>query len=131
MARSYDLTNVTDDNGRAIGQAWCRAWNVTDPANPVLVEEQFTSGSGTAFFTALPDTAPVDISVIWGNNCKWYRNVFASTGAEIDDAVTDAHTQNTDLYADGVRTGTAFPGTPATGELFYRTDLAKLYLWEP
>ena len=129
MARTYDCV-VEDDKGRPIAEAWCRAYNITDPANPVLVETQYTSGTGTASFTALPDDAPVDIIAIWGLQVKYYRNVFSTSGASIETAEGQAHDQNTDLYAQGIRTGTSFPATPGDGEIFFRTDLGKLYMYE-
>jgi len=121
---------VEDDKGRPVAEAWCRAYNITDPANPVLVETQYTSATGTASFTALPDDAPVDIIAIWGLQVKYYRNVFSTSGASIDTAAGQAHDQNTDLYAKGIRAGTSFPATPGDGEIYFRTDLNKLYIYE-
>jgi hypothetical protein len=92
-------------------------------ANPVQVEEEYTDGNGQATFTELPDNAPVDVEIIWGKQTVWKRNVLSSSGATIDTAVLNSHVQNTDLYAKGYRTGTSFPGTPGTGEMFVRTDI--------
>ena len=122
MARSYTV-QVENEVGKPIAQAWCRAYNVTDMANPVQVEEEYTDGSGQATFTELPDDAPVDVLIIWGTTSLWKRNVLSSSGASIDTAVLNTHVQNTDLYAKGYRTGTSFPGTPGEGEMYVRTDL--------
>ncbi len=127
--RTYDCV-VEDDKGRPVAEAWCRAFDVTDPANPSLVETQYSDATGTAAFVALPDDAPVDILIVWGKNVKYQRNVFSSGGEDIDDAVDKMHDQNTDLYAKGVRTGTSFPSSPIDGELFYRTDTERLYKYE-
>ena len=120
--RTYNCY-VEDSSGRPVSEAWCRAWNITDPANPVLVETQYTDATGKAAFVALPDDAPVDVSAIWGSNVKYFRNVLSNDGDDIDTAVDSSHTQNTDAYAKGYRTGTSFPASPATGEVFIRTDL--------
>ena len=130
MAWAYTLRNIRDSAGRTISEAWCRAWNATDPANLVLVETTYSTADGNAVFTALTDSVQIDISVIWGNNVQWYRNVHSSDGDDIDDAVDASHTQNTDNYAKGIRIGTSFPSTPSNGEMFFRTDLNQLYVWE-
>lgn len=116
MARSHTLY-VEDEKGRAIAEAWCRAYNVTDPANPILVETQYSGATGAATFTALPDDAPVDIEIIWGKLSLWKRNVLSSSGASIDTAVLYSHVQNTDLYAAGVKVVGSYPGSPVEGEM--------------
>jgi len=122
MARSHTCY-IVDDKGRPVAEAWCRAYNVSDPANPALVETQYSDATGAANFTALPDDAPVDISAIWGKNVKYFRNVLSSDGDDIDSAVDNSHVQNTDDYAAGYRTGESFPSEPSAGEMFVRTDL--------
>jgi hypothetical protein len=110
--REYTLRGVTDDKGRPIAEAWCRAYNSSDQTNLTLVETRYTNEDGMTTFRFLPAADPVDICVIWGSHVIWYRNVFDSDGSSIDDAVTKAHTQNTDtsLTTDGttalITTGT-------------------------
>lgn len=128
--RTYDLLVEDQYTGRPIANALCEAYNITDPANPVLVETQETNGLGYAYFVALPDDAPVDILAKFAMRVKRYVNVFGSGGDDLDSAVAKAHEQNTDLYANGFRTGTSFPSNPLPGEIFYRTDLAKLFKYE-
>lgn len=101
--RTYTLRGVTDDKGRPIAEAWCRAYNSSDQTNLVLVETRYTNEYGIAEFRFLPDDAPVDIEVIWGSHVVWYRNVFNVDGSSIEDVVDKAHTQNTDtkLTTDG------------------------------
>ena len=114
---------VEDEHGRPISEAWCRAFNITDPANPVLVETQYSGATGAASFVALPDDAPVDVWVTWGGQIIYFRNVLSSDGDDIDVAVVNSHIQNTDTYAYGYRTGTSFPASPEQGAVFVRTDL--------
>ncbi len=120
--RTYNCY-VEDGRGRPVINAWCRAWNISDPSNPVLVETQYTDVTGKAAFVALPDDAPVDVSAIWSNQFKYFRNVISNDGDDVDTAVDSQHTQNTDAYAKGYRTGTSFPSPAAEGECFIRTDL--------
>ena len=119
--RSYTCY-VVDEKGRPIAEAWCRAFSITDPANPILVETQYSSATGSANFVALPDNAPVDVWATWGGQTTYFRNVLSSTGAAIDVAVFNTHVQNTDLYAKGYRTGASFPALPATGEVYLNTS---------
>lgn len=120
--RSYTCY-VEDYRGRPVSEAWCRAFDITDPANPSLVETQYSDATGAAAFTSLPDDAPVDVWCLWGNESKYFRNVLSSDGDDIDTAVDNSHVQNTDDYAAGYRTGTEYPTSPSTGECFVRTDL--------
>jgi len=122
MARSYTV-QVENEYGKPIASAWCRAYDVTDMANPSEVEEEYTDGNGQATFTELPDDAPVDVLIIWGKTSLWKRNVLSSGGDDIDTAVLNTHEQNTDDYAKGYKTGTEFPASPQTGWMFVRTDL--------
>jgi hypothetical protein len=115
MARSHTCY-IEDEKGRPVAEAWCRAFNVSDPANPSLVEEQYSDATGAATFTALPDDAPVDILAIWGKQTKYFRNVLSNDGDDIDSAVGLSHEQNTDDYAAGVKVVTEYPASPVEGE---------------
>ena len=114
--RTYDC-KVEDSKGRVIAEAWCRAYNVADPANPVLVETQYSGGDGIAHFVALPDNAAVDVQAIYGNLSIWFRNVFSVGGDDIETANALQHTQNTDDYAAGLLVVTEYPGSPVEGEM--------------
>lgn len=94
--RLYTLRGITDDKGRPIAEAECRAYNSSDQTNLVLVETRYTDGNGIAEFRFLPSNAPVDICVTWGSHVQWYRNVFNTDGSSLETAVSLAHTQNTD-----------------------------------
>ncbi len=92
MARTYVLRNLTDDNGKPLYQAWCRAYNVSTGA---LVETQYTDTAGTCTFTTLPEDANVKILCIAGKSfVKWFYNIFSATQDLLYLSVTDAIIQN-------------------------------------
>ena len=147
--REYTLTGVEDNNGRPVALATCKAYNSTDPANLVYVEEKETNANGSCTFSALPDDAPVDIICQWGSpaTTRSFRNIFIVSGELIDQAVAKMHTRNADThmgavdadidmnhhsllnydFSTTVESGTSFP-SGVLGRLFYRTDLVKLYI---
>ncbi len=117
MVRAY-TAYVEDEKGRPVFQAWCRAFNITNPSEPTLEETQYSDTNGAASFVALPDDAPVDIWCLWGQtNSKYFRNVLSSDGDDIDSAVDKSHTQNTDDYALGAKAVLDYPASPVEGEI--------------
>ncbi len=87
MARTYVLRNLTDDKGRPLSNVWTRAFNATTSA---LAETQYTDNTGTCTFTTLPDDANVNICAVWGDNAKWFYNIYQATQDMLYLSVTDA-----------------------------------------
>ena len=81
MARSFKI-NVTDDNGRPIACAWCRAYKSTDNTE---VEVQDTDASGNATFVALPDNVDCYIIATWKKEYKPFFSEATIGTTEIDD----------------------------------------------
>lgn len=80
--------NVTNDKGRPIALAWCRAYKSTDNTE---VETQYTDASGNATFSALTDNVDCYILALWGNQGKRFFSEATIGTTEIDDlAVTTA-----------------------------------------
>lgn len=95
MTRSYTLSGIYDAYSRPISQAIAKAFNATDRNSLVLVETQQLL-LGECHFSALPDTVPIDINVFWASESRWYYDIFAVTGASLEEAVSKMHAQGTD-----------------------------------
>jgi hypothetical protein len=95
MTRSYTLSGIYDAYSRPISQAIAKAFNATDRNSLVLVETQQLL-LGECHFSALPDTVPIDINIFWAAESRWYYDIFAVTGASLEEAVSKMHQQGTD-----------------------------------
>jgi hypothetical protein len=94
MTRSYTLSGIYAYS-RPISQAIAKAFNATDRNSLVLVETQQLL-LGECHFSALPDTVPIDINIFWAAESRWYYDIFAVTGASLEEAVSKMHQQGTD-----------------------------------
>lgn len=113
--RTYELSGIYDDKNRPVSQAIATAYNSTDKYNLVVVEtQQLITGGCT--FSALPDTVPIDINVVWGrSNNRWYYDVFSVTGSSLEEAVNKMHTQGTDTTLGTMTANIAMGGYKVTG----------------
>lgn len=88
MARTYILRNLADEKSRPLGNVWCRAYAAAAPT--VVIETQYTDATGTCTFTTLPENDNVNILAVWGDNAKWFYNVYSATQDLLFLSVTDA-----------------------------------------
>jgi len=102
MTRTYTLSGVYDGHSRPISQAIATAYNADDHSALVEVETQQLI-EGECDFVALPDDCVIDIKVQYSKTTLWYYDIFAVTGASIEQAIDKMHDQNTDT-ALGVQT---------------------------
>jgi hypothetical protein len=101
MARSYTLRNQVDNNGLALVNVWCRAFNAD---SGTLVETQYTDSTGSCTFEELPDDDNVNVCVVWGTNVKWFYNIFSAGQDILYNSLTVDHIDATSITL-GVLTG--------------------------
>ncbi len=94
MARTYALRNQVDDNGLALVNVWCRAFNAT---SGTLIETQYTDSNGSCTFTTLPDDDNVNVCVVWGTKVKWLYNVFSAGQDILYNSLTVNHIDATSI----------------------------------
>jgi hypothetical protein len=74
VTRSYTLRKIHDPtNGKSIYNARCEGYQGT-----TLSQLVYSDSDGTATFTTLSDTDPVDVKISYGQNCYWVRDIFQS-----------------------------------------------------
>ena len=113
MARSFKIC-VTDDNGRPIACAWCRAYKSTDNT---FVEEQDTDANGSATFVALPDNVDCYIIALWSNKAKYFFSEATIGTTEIDDLA---------ITTDKIAAGAITPKTLLLALQPYSSDIVFL-----
>lgn len=137
-AAGSDALHTVSASGtsQTIDYSTADTWDVTLTSNCTFTLTGFTTGNPDFLTLVLRQDATGSRTVTWPT-ITWIGSGIAPTlqtaAGSVDSVVLFSFDGGTTVYgiaqtsASGLKSGTAFPGSPADGDLFYRTDRRILY----